>query len=432
MSLLTYLFKYGFVGFWHRVCRDNQYEPVRVTKLWYATHKIHKLYERPALPSLSELLTRFHIRASNSVAVFLTQIWGGGADMYLRKRISEESSRDITIVVSPSRYSRELQADVYRYGELIFEYILPRLEALYSLKGKVCDITINSLVQWHLLEDDGIISNRFLHNCVNQIISLKENLCARVTYLVHDYNCICPKMALVDDAYRYCNSEYSMVKCPECIRKSKSVFIIEPGISLAQWRVNFYHLLSACDEVRTFSGDTYNRIAKIYDKLPLTIVPHSLLTTFQKTPKISCDAITVGVFGGLSKIKGSMEILALSRYLYENGHHDVKIVVVGSLNDVVDFSCYPNIRNHGPYKIVDLPTIIEAERINVGLVPSVCPETFSYVTHELIALGLPVVSFDIGAQADAVKKYDKGTVAKEMTPEAVWNAIEQLYAKSRY
>jgi hypothetical protein len=39
---------------------------------------------------------------------------------------------------------------------------------------------------------------------------------------------------------------------------------------------------------------------------------------------------------------------------------------------------------------------------------SICPETFSYVTHELIKLNVPVFSFDLGAQGDAVRGYALG------------------------
>ena len=38
------------------------------------------------------------------------------------------------------------------------------------------------------------------------------------------------------------------------------------------------------------------------------------------------------------------------------------------------------------------------------------PETFSYTTHEAIATGLPVWSFDLGAQADAIRTTATGRV----------------------
>jgi len=42
--------------------------------------------------------------------------------------------------------------------------------------------------------------------------------------------------------------------------------------------------------------------------------------------------------------------------------------------------------------------------------PSIWPETFSFVTHELISTGVPVISFDLGAQGSAVRAYRLGHV----------------------
>jgi len=47
----------------------------------------------------------------------------------------------------------------------------------------------------------------------------------------------------------------------------------------------------------------------------------------------------------------------------------------------------------------------------MALMLSVWPETFSYVTHELIKLKVPLFLFDIGAQGDTVRQYSLGCVA---------------------
>jgi hypothetical protein len=47
-----------------------------------------------------------------------------------------------------------------------------------------------------------------------------------------------------------------------------------------------------------------------------------------------------------------------------------------------------------------------------------------------MALGLPLVCFDLGAPRDAVSRYDKGAVIPEMTVESAWKTIEGLRNKS--
>ena len=427
-----YLLKYGISPICLRIVYGHSYTPQHITRIWRHMHAIKEIGDMPILPSFGARRMCRLFKTYSNIDIFLTQIWGGGAEMYLHKRLAEEAGYDVAIVVSPSPCSRELLAKVYAQGKLVFEYILPGLDALRQLKGKNCEITINSLVQWHLLKPEGNISNRCLHDCVSQVFALKEYLGAKLTYLVHDYYCICPRITLTDANGRYCRSEISLKDCDACLKRQRGSFVIADDFSIKEWRKDFEQLLKACDEVRTFSEDTCKRIAAVYQGLKLTVVPHSLLCRFNKQPNITKSGIAIGVFGGISRNKGAQEIIALAKYLQKIGREDARIVVVGNLSTEGSEAMPNNIKVSGVYTVKELPEIIEREGINIGFMSSVWPETFSYVTHELIELGLPVVCFDLGAQADAVKQYDHGAVAKAISPEAAWAAILELYEKSRY
>ena len=63
----------------------------------------------------------------------------------------------------------------------------------------------------------------------------------------------------------------------------------------------------------------------------------------------------------------------------------------------------------------DLVELIEANRINLALFPSVCPETFSYVTEEMIRLELPIVAFDLGAPGERLRSYRNGRLAPDVS-----------------
>jgi glycosyltransferase involved in cell wall biosynthesis len=49
-------------------------------------------------------------------------------------------------------------------------------------------------------------------------------------------------------------------------------------------------------------------------------------------------------------------------------------------------------------------------RIGLWFIPSICPETFSFATHEALATGLPVLSFDLGAQGETLRDAPLGHV----------------------
>ncbi len=67
----------------------------------------------------------------------------------------------------------------------------------------------------------------------------------------------------------------------------------------------------------------------------------------------------------------------------------------------------------GRYDKANLPSLIAQSGANIFLFPSIWPETFSYVTHELIACGVPLCCFDLGAPAEALDCYAAGLVLKQ-------------------
>jgi len=80
----------------------------------------------------------------------------------------------------------------------------------------------------------------------------------------------------------------------------------------------------------------------------------------------------------------------------------------------------------GPYKREELPDIIEREGIEMVLFPSIWPETFSYVTEETIAMGLPVIVFNLGAPYERVKEYKKGKIVKYKDLEGILKIFEGI------
>jgi len=94
---------------------------------------------------------------------------------------------------------------------------------------------------------------------------------------------------------------------------------------------------------------------------------------------------------------------------------DVRVVVLGTLN-VTHRS--ERLRVTGAYRRDDLVDLIEAHGINMFLFPSIWPETFSYVVAEMIALGLPIVAFDLGAPAERLRTYPNARLCAEVSAEA--------------
>jgi len=140
----------------------------------------------------------------------------------------------------------------------------------------------------------------------------------------------------------------------------------------------------------------------------ITVIPHTVEgihpVVLEKDPNKT--TVTVGVLGGINYVKGS-HIIKQMVQLIERDNLDINIVVIGDITESIRSKHFTVT---GRYELDKLPQIIQEHDIDVFLIPSIWPETFSYTTQEIIMMELPLMVFDLGAPAERVKKYDKGYI----------------------
>ncbi len=134
------------------------------------------------------------------------------------------------------------------------------------------------------------------------------------------------------------------------------------------------------------------------------------------------DITRVAVVGNIGHAKGSGVVLDLARHAKRIGA-PIEIIVIGTIDGITEGL---PIHATGHYKHEDLALLINRNKIHVALMASVYPETFSYVTHELMQLGVPIICFDLGAQAEAIRNYEKGCVIPLKTPDELLARIEEF------
>jgi hypothetical protein len=101
-----------------------------------------------------------------------------------------------------------------------------------------------------------------------------------------------------------------------------------------------------------------------------------------------------------------------------------RILVVGTISELR----YPAvITQTGGFRHQDLPKILRQRGVNMCLFPSICPETFSFVVHELMRLYLPIVAFPFGAQGEAVESYTKGRLLSGVRPEHILDELVSFH-----
>ncbi|WP_143515515.1 glycosyltransferase [Pseudooctadecabacter jejudonensis] len=216
----------------------------------------------------------------------------------------------------------------------------------------------------------------------------------RLDVLIHDFFVVSPSVTLLGqgDVFRW---PLDAADGRHQSRRAKGGVV-----TLAEWQDHWRSLLIRADKILCFSLASVGIIKGAYPDLTSVVCePHTLPVAVPQTPSRGRRP-TIGVLGNMSPQKGAHFVAELSRAVQMDD--TVDLVLLGNMDP--GFELDKETLQHGPYEVVNLPELVAQYGITCWLIPSIWPETFSFTTHEAIATGLPVLVFDLGAQADAVRQ----------------------------
>jgi GT2 family glycosyltransferase len=193
-----------------------------------------------------------------------------------------------------------------------------------------------------------------------------------------------------------------------------------PGVSgpmsHAEWRRLWGGFVEQAVRVRVFSQDSARHVCTAFPAVAdrIEVKPHHIGTPPATVASPSGDRRVIGTLGDLNRAKGAELLRDLSIWLsLDEGRP--RLAHIGNIDPA-----YRVARGHvvhGSYRLDELDRLIARYGIGCWLMPSVWPETFSFTTHEMLATGLPVFCFPLGAQAEAVGQAPNGHVLGALTRE---------------
>jgi hypothetical protein len=332
-----------------------------------------------------------------------------------------------------NHYCRDIVAQRVAQGEavLLCTYNLPMLEYRLQLFEPGAEARIFRISTFLVLErvlEKAPATELFVNSPVSfdEPLVLAEWLArmraefprSRLTVTAHDYFSICPSFVLLNADGRYCGIPDISV-CADCMKRHAASYVaLSPPTEIGPWRALWGRCLQAADEVRCFSDSTRAHLLRAYPELAtgrITVIPHKPDYVPPRLPRIDRRApLVVGVMGEISPQKGAGIVQGIVERI-ERERRDVRVVVLGTLNVAHRSEC---LRVTGAYRREDLVDLVEAHGVNMFLFPSIWPETFSYVVAEMIALGLPIVAFDLGAPAERLRHYPRARLAGDVSAES--------------
>ncbi|MFT3667264.1 MAG: glycosyltransferase [Pseudoxanthomonas sp.] len=234
---------------------------------------------------------------------------------------------------------------------------------------------------------------------------------------VHDFFSVCQAWSLVNDEGRYCGVP-ALGACAPCLANQKVPFrAFYRDVQPAEWRERWAQLLLSCDEITAFSRSSVDIMRKAFGDViagRIVVNPHRVdyLSGVRIEPALE-GILNVALIGHISAIKGAHVVRDLVAFS-ASSRVPLRFKVFGSIEGNEPSE---HLEVLGPYRTEDLPSLMKDHGIGICLLPSICPETFSYVTSEVMDMGMPIAVFDLGAPAERTRNYKYGLILKSQEPE---------------
>ena len=305
--------------------------------------------------------------------------------------------------------------------------------AIYTL-GEVFEIKISSRDEIAKFREGGWIKEVFYNNAVtferphkipqflSEIVDYHQ---ARLVVAVHDFYPVCPSYTLLNSSHLYCGVPSDLDVCRRCLpRNSFMLSSTQPVTDIDDWRNAWGSLLKMANQILCFSESSKSDLLRAYPHLALVenvvVRPHTVENLPTRIPRVDHYAPAVlGVVGAIGLQKGSRIIRRMARII-ESKNLNIRIVIIGE-SDIRD---YPGcVTVTGRYRPTDLPDLIERFGVNFAALTSIWPETYSYVTAELMAMNLRIMAFDLGAPAERLVSYQNARLVQQVTAEALLDAL---------
>jgi glycosyltransferase involved in cell wall biosynthesis/2-polyprenyl-3-methyl-5-hydroxy-6-metoxy-1,4-benzoquinol methylase len=329
---------------------------------------------------------------------------GGGATEYLeekKKAVLKEGNRFLTIRydIYNSRYYL-----IYEYKKYYLEFYEKELDAVLEQIQRIDEIWINELVTY-----------QDFYHVLERIARLKQEHGAHLKMLLHDFFSLCPAVNLMDDEGKYCGAACEK-RCNSCIPHNRSNACLE-YVSGSMWRNKWKEFLLCCDEILAFSDNTAKLFKKAYpDVYHLRVIPHKphFLLPLDKKAKTT-ETFNIGLLGVLCYKKGLEVVKKMVEHIEKN-HLDIRLKLIGVSDEEIDS---PVFSYTGRYARQELPFLTLQEDIDMYLIPSIWPETFSYTSSEIMSMNVPLAVFPVGAPVERVKHYEKGLILSAASPAGI-------------
>jgi|Deesub1362B_J571_1020462.scaffolds.fasta_scaffold00418_16 hypothetical protein len=284
-------------------------------------------------------------------------------------------------------------------------------------------ISPTQLHDWHtestfhrvLIENNvEIVHFQSLRNLPLSLIEVAKDAGKEVVLSIHDYFLFCIHFILLNP--NFCGFERDIEKCFECLRKQR--YDIKSSSFIEDRKKYVEYLFSKVDIIHAPSRFVRDIFIELFSGLK-----------FEKF-RIIGNGVNKRVYGSeeMRKTKIPINLAFLGNFLRHKGSHifnelvrhfqevsDIKFYIIGNVYDPILFKP-SNLHVIGGYKRESLSEILSSYNIDMTLLLSTVPETFSYTLSESVLSRVPVIAIDLGALGERVAELGVGFLIPREEP----------------
>ncbi len=382
---------------------------------------------RPLLERNSALLERLHPgyhetirdwRAQDPLAPARRAIdalrWAAGRQAAAVALVSHDAGGGVERVVAQ-------RAAAWRAAGTRPVLLRPAAGAVVVGDGNTPNLRFRLPAEWpallRLLRADGVARVELHHTMGHppDILELAARLAVPQDVFVHDYAWFCPRIALVRQQ-SYCG-EPAIAECERCVDAHGSHLAdpIGPAALVARSTAS----LAASARVVAPSADVARRMRRHFPLLHPAIERWEDDLAIPPPPPTGAVQHVVAV-GGIGLEKG-FEVLLGCVADAQRRRLPLRFTVVGSTADDERLLAAGPVFVTGRYHDAEVVALIQAQRADFGLLPSIWPETWCFTLGHLWRAGLRVAAFDLGTPAERMRRTGWGHLLPLGLPAAALN-----------
>jgi glycosyltransferase involved in cell wall biosynthesis len=150
-----------------------------------------------------------------------------------------------------------------------------------------------------------------------------------------------------------------------------------------------------------------------------TIITHGIYKTNISRQIESERSFNVAYLGAFTYEKGAESFLKIVEEMNNEKYMErITFHVIGELGYPLpkEFRSYPHMKLSGAYKFHDVNVILKRLKIDLVVLPSIWPETYSYTLSEAVVNGIPVLASDLGALRERISALSAGYLVPNESP----------------